>query len=52
MDSWSAPNHQAFVAFSVHFERMGVPLAMPLDVVEVAEVSEGRILYEAARALT
>ena len=46
MDAWSAPNHRAFVAFSVHFEHDGVPLAMPLDVVEVAQVSEGRISYK------
>jgi hypothetical protein len=38
-DAWTSPNHKAFVAVSVHFERDGMPLCIILDVVEVAEVS-------------
>ncbi|KIK76816.1 hypothetical protein PAXRUDRAFT_168183, partial [Paxillus rubicundulus Ve08.2h10] len=38
-DAWTSPNHRAFVAFSMHLEHEGVPLTFPLDVVEVAKVS-------------
>lgn len=38
LDAWSSPNHRAYVAFCVHLEQEGIPLAMPLDVVEVAKV--------------
>jgi len=38
-DTWTLPNHGAFVAFCVHMEHDGVPLMLPLDVVEVAKVS-------------
>ncbi|KAG2139343.1 hypothetical protein DEU56DRAFT_972441 [Suillus clintonianus] len=37
-DAWTSPNHKAFVAVSVHLEHQGKPLAMVLDVVEVAQV--------------
>ncbi|KIM60412.1 hypothetical protein SCLCIDRAFT_40898, partial [Scleroderma citrinum Foug A] len=37
-DVWTSPNHKAFVAFAVHLEHNGVPLAFPLDVIEVAKV--------------
>ncbi|KIK92857.1 hypothetical protein PAXRUDRAFT_146429 [Paxillus rubicundulus Ve08.2h10] len=38
-DAWTSPNHHVFMAFSVHLEHKGVPLSMPLDIVEVAAVS-------------
>ncbi|KAG0692126.1 hypothetical protein DFH29DRAFT_985933 [Suillus ampliporus] len=38
MDTWTSPNHKAFVAVSVHLEHDGEPLAMILDIIEVAEV--------------
>ncbi|KIM56128.1 hypothetical protein SCLCIDRAFT_133240, partial [Scleroderma citrinum Foug A] len=38
-DAWTAPNHRAFIVFSVHLEHEGKPLAMPLDIIEVAKVS-------------
>ncbi|KAG2037354.1 hypothetical protein BDR03DRAFT_829697, partial [Suillus americanus] len=34
---WTSPNHKAFIAVSVHLEHEGKPLAMILDIVEVAE---------------
>ncbi|KAG0698044.1 hypothetical protein DFH29DRAFT_810877, partial [Suillus ampliporus] len=37
-DVWTSPNHKAFVAVSVHLEHEGQPLAMLLDIVEVAKV--------------
>ncbi|KIM52480.1 hypothetical protein SCLCIDRAFT_141029, partial [Scleroderma citrinum Foug A] len=37
-DTWTSPNHKAFVAFAVHLEHNGVPLVFPLDVIEVAKV--------------
>ncbi|KAL6298221.1 hypothetical protein BKA93DRAFT_744576, partial [Sparassis latifolia] len=37
-NAWTSPNHKAFVAVSVHLEREGEPLAMVLNVVEVAQV--------------
>lgn len=38
-DTWTSPNHKAFVAISVHLKHEGKPLAMLLDIVEVAKVS-------------
>ncbi|KAG1723998.1 hypothetical protein EDD22DRAFT_982907 [Suillus occidentalis] len=37
-DTWSSPNHRAFVAFSVHLEHKGIPLSLPLDIIEVAKL--------------
>jgi hypothetical protein len=37
-DAWTSPNHNAFVALTVHLERKGIPLCLVLDVVEVAQV--------------
>lgn len=37
-DAWTSPNHRAFVAWAVHFQYEGVPVAFLLDVIEVAEV--------------
>ena len=36
-DTWTSPNSKAYVAVSVHFENNGVPVAMLLDIIEVAE---------------
>jgi hypothetical protein len=35
-DAWSSPNHQAYIAITVHFEVDGVPVCFLLDLVEVA----------------
>jgi hypothetical protein len=35
-DAWTAPNHRAYVAVTVHFENDGKPVSMVLDIVEVA----------------
>ena len=35
-----APNHKSFMAITVHLESKGEPLALPLDVIEVAKVSD------------
>ncbi|KIM36852.1 hypothetical protein M413DRAFT_52502, partial [Hebeloma cylindrosporum] len=35
-DAWTSLNHKAYVAVTVHFENEGVPVAMLLDIVEVA----------------
>lgn len=40
-DAWTSPNHKAYVAVSVHFENDGVPIAMLLDIVEVARSHSG-----------
>jgi hypothetical protein len=37
-DAWTSTNHRAFVAVLVHLEHNGVPLSLPLDIVEVAKV--------------
>ncbi|KAF8314397.1 hypothetical protein F5887DRAFT_894985, partial [Amanita rubescens] len=39
-DGWTSPNHRAYVAFMVHLEREGSPLMLPLDIVELAQVSQ------------
>jgi hypothetical protein len=36
MDSWTLPNHKAYVAVTVHFEQDGAPISMLLDLVQVA----------------
>lgn len=41
MDAWTSPNHKAYVAVSVHFEKEGVPVSMILDIVEVARSHSG-----------
>lgn len=40
-DAWTSPNHKAYVAFTIHFEHEGAPIAMLLDLVEVAESHSG-----------
>ena len=37
-DCWTSPNHRAYIAVVVHFENEGIPIALLLDVVEVAKV--------------
>ncbi|KAG2043841.1 hypothetical protein BDR03DRAFT_930691 [Suillus americanus] len=37
-DTWTSTNHRAFVAVSVRLEHNGVPLSLPLDIVEVVKV--------------
>jgi hypothetical protein len=37
-DTWTSTNHRAFVAVSVYLKHNGVPLSLPLDIVEVAKV--------------
>jgi hypothetical protein len=36
-----SPNHRAYVAVTVHFEKSGVPVSMLLDIVEVAHSHSG-----------
>ncbi|KAG0702816.1 hypothetical protein DFH29DRAFT_982210 [Suillus ampliporus] len=40
-DTWTSPNHKAFVAVTVHLEHNGVPICLLLDVVEVAMLHLG-----------
>jgi hypothetical protein len=40
-DAWTSPNHKAFIAVTVHFETDGVPVAMLLDLLEVATSHSG-----------
>ena len=40
-DTWTSPNHKAFVAVTVHFEANGTPMCILLDLVEVAESHSG-----------
>jgi hypothetical protein len=46
-DAWTSPNNRAYVAVTVHFEHNGVPIAMLLDIVEVARSHSGLNLAEA-----
>jgi hypothetical protein len=53
-DAWTSPNHRAFVAVTVHFEKDGESICMLLDIVEVATSHSGinlaaafaKVLYE------
>ena len=40
-DAWTSPNHKAYVAVTVHFEKDGVAVSMLLDIVEVARSHSG-----------
>ena len=40
-DAWTSPNHKAYMAVMVHFENKGVPVAMLLDIVELARSHSG-----------
>ena len=40
-DTWTSPNHKAYVAVTVHFEHEGDPISMLLDLVEVAKSHSG-----------
>jgi hypothetical protein len=40
-DAWTSPNHKAFVAVTVHFEKDGEPMCILLDLVEVAMSHSG-----------
>ena len=46
-DAWTSPNNKAYVAVTVHFEFDGVPIAMLLDIVEVAKSHSGMNLAAA-----
>jgi hypothetical protein len=35
-DVWTSPNHKAYVAVTVYFNQDSVPVAMLLDLIEVA----------------
>ncbi|KAI1789288.1 hypothetical protein LXA43DRAFT_893135, partial [Ganoderma leucocontextum] len=38
MDAWTSPNHQSFIAVTIHLKLKGRPLRMLLDLVELAKV--------------
>ena len=38
--TWTVPNHKSFATVTVHLEDEGEALVLPLDVVEVARVSD------------
>jgi hypothetical protein len=40
-DVWMSPNHKAYVAITVHFQKNGVLVAILLDLIEVAESHSG-----------
>jgi hypothetical protein len=43
-DAWTSPNHKPYIAVTVHFEREGNPIAMLLDLIEVARSHTGATL--------
>jgi hypothetical protein len=38
MDTWTFPNHRAFVALTIHLEQKGQPLCIVLDIIELAKI--------------
>ena len=40
-DAWTSPNHRAYVAVTVHFEKQGTLVSMLLDLVQVATSHSG-----------
>ena len=46
-DPWTSPNHKAYVAVTVHYQNLGVPISMLLDLVKVACLHSGFNLVKA-----
>jgi hypothetical protein len=46
-DGWTAPNHKAYVAITVHFMNDGAPYCLLLDIVELARSHSGANLARA-----
>ena len=46
-DTWTSPNHKAYMAFTVHFTHEGAPVLMLLNLVEVAKSHSGENLAAA-----
>jgi hypothetical protein len=40
-DAWTSPNHKAYVAVTIHFEKKGIPVSMLLDLIQVATSHSG-----------
>jgi hypothetical protein len=40
-DTWTSPNHKAYMVVTVHFENEGVPMAILLDIVELVHSHSG-----------
>lgn len=40
-DAWTSPNHKAYIAITVHYEKNGAPLAVLLDLVELPKSHTG-----------
>jgi len=38
MDTWTSPNHYAYVAVTAHLEVWGEPISLVLDVIELPMV--------------
>ncbi len=45
-DTWTSPNHRAFVAVTAHLEHNGEPLCFLLDLVKVAKVRTSSLFPE------
>ncbi|KAH6911784.1 hypothetical protein BKA70DRAFT_1086222, partial [Coprinopsis sp. MPI-PUGE-AT-0042] len=41
-DAWTSPNHRAYIAFTVHFEHEGTPVAFLLDFAELPKSHSGK----------
>jgi hypothetical protein len=50
-DAWTSPNHKAYVAITIHFEKAGNAICLLLDVVEVARSHSGVNLAAAFAAI-
>ena len=48
MDAWTSPNHKAYIAVTIHFEKDGVAVSMLLNIVEVAHSHSGLNLATAS----
>ena len=46
-DTWSSPNHKAYVAVTIHFEQDSIPILMLLDIVKVPRSHSGLNLAKA-----
>lgn len=40
-NTWTSPNHKAYVALTIHLEHNGKPLSMLLDIVEMSKSHSG-----------
>ncbi|KAG1760964.1 hypothetical protein EDD22DRAFT_980398 [Suillus occidentalis] len=50
-DGWTSPNHHTYIALLMHLEHKGIPLCIPLDIVEVPKSHTSKELAAAFKSI-